>query len=77
MTVVFAAAGGVLAAWVLLAASGALITHPVLQRRNYRDFQLPTALGLLLAGSDWWTTFWATAGTGDCGGTSRLRSTAG
>jgi UDP-N-acetylmuramyl pentapeptide phosphotransferase/UDP-N-acetylglucosamine-1-phosphate transferase len=40
--------GGALAAWVLLAASGGLIAHPVLQRRNYRDFELPTAIGLLL-----------------------------
>lgn len=48
MTLVLAAAGGVLAGWILLATSGVLTTHPVLQRRNYRDFELPTALGLLL-----------------------------
>lgn len=48
MSLIIAAAAGVVAAWILLAASGALIAHPVLQRRNYRDFELPTALGLLL-----------------------------
>lgn len=48
MTFALALAGGALAAWVLLAASGGLIAHPVLQRRNYRNFELPTAIGLLL-----------------------------
>lgn len=48
MTFALALAGGALAAWALLAASGGLIAHPVLQRRNYRDFELPTAIGLLL-----------------------------
>lgn len=48
MSFALALVGGALAAWALLAASGALIAHPVLQRRNYRDFELPTAIGLLL-----------------------------
>ncbi|CAN5896832.1 hypothetical protein BH23ACT12_BH23ACT12_08310 [soil metagenome] len=48
MSLAVALVGGILAAWLLLAAAGGLITHPVLQRRNYRDFELPTALGIVL-----------------------------
>jgi UDP-GlcNAc:undecaprenyl-phosphate GlcNAc-1-phosphate transferase len=48
VTFALALVGGALAAWVLLVASAGLIAHPVLQRRNYRDFELATAIGLLL-----------------------------
>lgn len=48
MSLVAALLGGALAAWLLLRASGGLLTHPVLQRRNYRNSELPTAIGVLV-----------------------------
>lgn len=69
MTVVAAFVAGAVATLVLLRTASAVLAKPVLDRTNYRDHHLPTAVGLVLVAAviavDGGRTLLAVAGVGD------------
>ncbi len=69
MTVLLALVAGFVAVTALLTTTGAVLSHPTLNRENYRGHRLPTAVGLLLVAAviavDGGRTFLAVAGVGE------------